>query len=178
MSWLGIVFSHPDLAVTLSIAAKTLVVYLLLVFALRLLGTRELGELTSYDFVFVVVIANAVQNALVGGDNTLVGGLVSAATLLLANFAFTSLVGHVPGLQHRLVGEPILLFSNGQLHQQGMRRSGLTVDELMTALREHGLAKLDDVKLAVLEVDGTISVVPKSATILRTRHRFRGLRAS
>ena len=178
VSWLAIVFSHPSLTVALGIAAKTVIVYLLLVLALRLLGTRELGELTSYDFVFVVVIANAVQNALVGGDNTLVGGLVSAAALLATNFAFTTLVGRVPGLKHRLVGEPILLFSDGQLHEEGMRRSGLTVDDLLIALREHGLGKLQDVKMAVLEVDGTISIVPQDATVLRTRHRFRGLRAS
>jgi len=177
MSWLPAILSYPAPAVMLGIAVKTLVVYLLLVVALRLLGTRELGELTSYDFVFVVVIANAVQNALVGGDNTLIGGLISAATLIATNFALTALIRRVPALQSRLVGEPILLYGDGQLHQEGMRRSGLTIDELMTALREHGLSTLAEVSFAVLEVDGSISVVPKDSPVLRTRRRFRGLRA-
>ena len=178
MSWLSAVFSYPEPAVMLAIAAKTMVVYLLLVLALRLLGTRELGELTSYDFVFVVVIANAVQNALVGGDNTLAGGLISAGTLILTNVAFSALLRRVPALRANVVGEPILLYADGQLHQAGMRRSGLSIDELMTALREHSLSTLQQVSMAVLEVDGTISVVPKDARVLRTRRRFRGLRAS
>ena len=178
MALLSSVFSYPAPDAMLGIVAKTLIVYLLLVLAMRLLGTRELGELNSYDFVFVVVIANAVQNALVGGDNTLAGGLISAATLIVTNAAVTALVRRVPALQARIVGEPILLYGDGQLHQEGMRRSGLSVDELMAALREHGLSKLEQVSFAVLEVDGSVSVVPKDAPVLRTRRRFRGLRAS
>src|SRR5579884_3875245 len=86
--WFTEVFSHPDLAGTLVIAGKTTVIYVFVIVGLRLLGTRELGQMTIYDFVLVVVIANAVQNALVGGDTTLVGGLVAALTLLILNRIF------------------------------------------------------------------------------------------
>ncbi len=176
--WLGEVFSHPDLPGVLGIVAKTTVIYVFVLVGLRLLGARELGQMTTYDFVLVVVLANAVQNALVGGDDTLVGGLVSALTLLLLNRLFTWLLTRYPWLEQQMVGEPVVLVTAGQPRWDRMQREGVTRDELLASLREHGVADLDDVRLAVLEVDGTISVVPKEATVHRTRRRARGLRAS
>jgi uncharacterized membrane protein YcaP (DUF421 family) len=176
--WLGEVFSYPDPATALSIAAKTLLLYVFVVAGLRIVGTRELGQMSTYDFVLIVVIANAIQNALVGGDNTLAGGLISALTLLLANRLITWLLTHFDWLEHRLIGEPILLVSEGRLQWQPMRREGVTRDELMAGLREHGIASPDEVRMAVLEVDGTISVVPKEATVHRSRHRIRGLKTT
>ncbi len=175
--WLSMVFSHPGLAGCAVIAAKTAVIYLFIIAGLRLLGNRELGEMSAYDFVLVVVIANSVQNALVGGDNSLVGGLVSAFTLLLMNHALTSALNRFPSLHKALVGEPVVLITDGRPRWERMRREGVDRDELMAALREHGVAGVDGVRLAVLEVDGTISVVPREGTIHRTRRRFRGLRA-
>ena len=172
--WLAEVFSHPDVPGMLAIAAKTALIYVLVIVGIRLLGTRELGEMTAYDFVLVVVIGNAVQNALVGGDDTLVGGLVSALTLLIVNRAFTWLLTHVPELERRMVGEPVVLLTDGQIRWNCMRREGVDRDELLAALREHGVAELEDVRLAVLEVDGSISVVPREATVHRTRRSFRG----
>src|SRR5205823_2154092 len=136
--------------------------YLAVVAAMRLLGTRELGRMNAYDFVLVVVIANAVQNALVGGDTTLVGGLVSALTLLAVNLLFTWLLDHFPGLEKHLIGEPVVLVSGGRVQWERLRREGITRDELMAALREHGVAGLDGVRLAVLEVSGAVGVVPKN----------------
>jgi uncharacterized membrane protein YcaP (DUF421 family) len=167
--WLAEVFSSPDWLTLLGIAGKTAVIYLCVILGMRLLGTRELGRLNAYDFVLVVVIANAVQNGLVGGDTTLVGGLVSAGTLLLTNRLITALLDHFPGLQARLVGEPTVLVSDGQPQRERMRRQGVTHDELMAALREHGLTRLEDVRLAVLEVDGDISVVPRASPVHRSR---------
>src|SRR5581483_36992 len=105
--WLATVFSTPDVPTILSIAAKTAVIYFLVLSGLRLLGNRQLGQMTTYDFVLIVVIANAVQNALVGGDDTLVGGLVSALTLLIANRLLTEAVDRFPALQRHVVGEPV-----------------------------------------------------------------------
>jgi uncharacterized membrane protein YcaP (DUF421 family) len=176
--WFTEVFSHPDLAGTLVIAGKTTVIYVFVIVGLRLLGTRELGQMTIYDFVLVVVIANAVQNALVGGDTTLVGGLVAALTLLILNRIFTELLTHFRWLEHRMIGEPVVLVSSGRPQWDRMRREGVTRDEVMAALREHGIARMEDVRMAVLEVDGDISVVPKEAPVHRTRRRFRGLKVS
>jgi uncharacterized membrane protein YcaP (DUF421 family) len=175
--WLTELFSCPDWRTALGIAGKTAVIYVLVVVGMRLLGTRELGRLNAYDIVLVVV-ANAVQNALVGGDNTLGGGLVSALTLLLMNWLVTWLLDRVPWLERHVVGEPVVLVSDGQAQGERMRREGVTRDELMAALREHGVTTLGEVRLAVLEVDGDISVVPRDSAVHRSRRRFRRVKTS
>ena len=178
ISFLLQVFSYPDLFGVLSIMGKTTVIYVFVVAGMRILGTRELGELATHDFVLIVVISNAVQNALVGGDDTLVGGLTSALTLLLLNRAFTWAIDRFPWLEHKMVGEPVVLVDSGHVIWEHMRREGVDRDELMAALREHGVADLEDVRLAILEVDGEVSVVPVEATVHRARRNFRGLRTT
>ncbi|SRR5579885_2649478 len=178
VTWLAAVFSHPDLLGALVIAGKTAVIYLFLLAGLRLLGKRELGQMTVYDLVLIVVLANSVQNAMVGSDNTLVGGIVAACTLLALNRFFTWLLMLNPKFEHIAIGEPVLLVRNGQILGSNVRKEGITRELIMAALREHGIANLEDVQMAVLEVDGTISVVPIRATVYRTRHHFRALRIS
>lgn len=177
-TWLSEVFNSPDLLGILGIAAKTAAVYAFIIIGLRLLGTRELGQLSTYDFVLIVVIANAVQNAMVGGNQTLVGGLVSALTLMIMNGLMSWLLDHFPWLQHTMVGEPVVLVSDGLPRWDKMRKEGVTREELVAGLHEHGVASLDDVRLAVLEVDGSISVVPQQARVHRSRRRVRGLRTT
>src|ERR1700687_2114502 len=173
--WLADVFSHPDPIGLLIIAGKSAVIYVFLVVGLRLLGRRELGQMTIYDLVLIVVLANSVQNAMVGDDTTLFGGLVAASTLLTINWLFTFLLTRFPGLNRDLVGQPLLIVSEGKFIEEPMRREGVTHDQVMAALREHGLSKLEDARMCVLEVDGTISVVPKEATVHRSRRHFRAL---
>ena len=175
--WLLEVFSYPSLSTTIGIVAKTTAIYLFVVIGIRLLGTRELGEMTIYDFVLVVVISNAVQNALVGGDTTLFGGIVSALTMLLINRIFTIFMTRSTWFEKAMVGEPVVLVNDGRIQWERMRREGVDKDTLMAGLREHGVIDLPDVRLAVLEVDGTISVVPAGSTIHRTRRPLRGVRA-
>jgi uncharacterized membrane protein YcaP (DUF421 family) len=174
--WLSEVFSHPDLVGTLVIAAKTAVIYLFLVAGLRLLGKRELGQMTIYDLVLIIVLANSVQNAMVGSDTTLLGGLVAALTILVLNRLFALLIVRYPSLAHQMVGEPVVIVNNGQLLLAPMKREGVTPELVMAALREHGLSKPEDAHMCVLEVDGSISVVPKDATVHRTRRHVRALR--
>src|SRR5436309_3330491 len=119
--WLADVFSYPDWLTLLGIVGRTAVIYVFVVVAMRLLGTRELGRLNAYDFVLVVVIANSVQNALVGGDNSLAGGLVSALTLLLMNLLFTWLLNRFPALEKHVSGEPVVLVSDGQPRRDQMK---------------------------------------------------------
>jgi uncharacterized membrane protein YcaP (DUF421 family) len=176
--WLADVFSCPPGLKLLSIVGRTIIIYLFVIVAMRLLGTRPLGRMSAYDFILVVVLSNAVQNALVAGDDSLPGGLVSASTLLLLNLAYTWLLNRFPKLEKHMVGEPVVLLSGGQVRWDCLQREGVTRDELMSALREHGITGVDDVRLAVLEVDGTISVVPVSGGVHRTRRRFRGTRPS
>src|SRR5947209_12032965 len=123
--WLGEVFSSPDGLTLLAIVGRSAFIYVVVVAAIRLLGTRELGRLNAYDFVLVVVVANSVQNALVGGDNTLVGGLVSALTLLVLNRTFTELLNRFPWLEKHVVGEPVVLISDGQAQWDRMQHEGV-----------------------------------------------------
>lgn len=174
--WLADVFSHPDLRGALLIAGKTTIIYFFLVAGLRLLGKRELGQMNIYDLVLIIVLANAVQNSMVGNDNSLIGGIVAAVTLLIWNRLFTLVLARSPKLERVMVGEPSLILNDGQLIEDRMRREGVTREQVMAALREHGLDQLDQAHMCVLEVDGSISVVPKEATVHKTRRHFKALR--
>ena len=175
-SYAHLVLSHPDWQGAGAIAAKTTVIYVFLVLGLRLFGKRALGEMNIYDLVLVIVLANAVQNAMVGNDTTLAGGLVAAVTLLVLNWLTTTLVARSPRLEQFMVGGPVVLVNGGRLVTANLRREGISQDQLMEALREHEIEDLDRVRLAVLEADGTISVVPTASRVFRTRHHYRGVR--
>lgn len=176
--WFGLIFSHPDLPGALAIAAKTSLIYLFLIVGLRLLGKRELGQMSVYDLVLIVVISNSVQNAMVGSDNSLVGGLVAALVLLLINRLLTWLMVRNSHLAGWIEGDPVLIVRDGQVLEQPMLKAGVTRDNVLAAMREHGINDLDDVQMAVLEPDGIISIVPKQSTIHRSQRHFRGLRVS
>src|SRR2546422_9435087 len=109
MGWSYHLFAHPHPPDLLIVAAKTTVVYIFLIAGLRLLGKRELGQMNIYDLVLIIVLANAVQNAMVGDDTTLAGGLVAAGTLLFCNRLVTFGLGRPPNLEHLLAGEPPLM---------------------------------------------------------------------
>ena len=175
-SYVHLVLSHPSWRGVAVIAGKTAVIYLFLVVGLRLLGKRALGQMNIYDLVLVVVLANAVQNAMVGDDTTLAGGLVAAVTLLVLNRAVTSVLARSERFERLLVGQPVVLVDHGQLVAEHLRREGVTQEQVMEALREHEIDDLRQARLAVLEADGTISVVPNESTVHRTRRHYRGLR--
>jgi uncharacterized membrane protein YcaP (DUF421 family) len=163
-----------DLLRLVAIVLRTSVVYFVLLIGLRLAGKRELGQMNVFDLLVVLIISNAVQNAMIGSDVSLTGGLLAAITLLTINH-IVSLVGRrVPRIGRELVGTPTLLVHDGEFITQNLDREDISPDEVMQALREHGVEDLDVVQLAVLEVDGTISVVPSDAPSSRTRRRLRG----
>lgn len=143
----------------LSIVFSSLVVYLFIVVAIRLAGKTEIAQLSVADLVFVMLLSNAVQNAMVGPDTSLTGGLVAAATLFLVNAAFKEGLYRLPWFGRVMQGESMMLIYQGKVNARNMRRARLTQSELMEALREHGVAEISDVNLAVLEVDGNISVL-------------------
>jgi uncharacterized membrane protein YcaP (DUF421 family) len=173
---LASVFDHPTLDGAAVIAGKTAAVYVALVVGLRLFGKRQLGQLSLYDLVLIIILGNAVQNAMINSDNTLGGGLVAAAVLLTMNWALNRLLLRSRRAERLLVGGPILIVHDGQPLRDRMAREGITDDELGAALREHGIDDVRDVHLAVLEADGTVSVVPRASRVLKTRRHYRGLR--
>ena len=158
----------------LAIALRTGSVYVFLLVVLRLAGKRELGQLRLFDLVVILTLSNAVQNAMVGPDTSLTGGLIAAATLVLLDWGAGRSSLRVGWLGVLLAGTPTLLVYDGQVIGEHMRREGVTEDELLMALREHGFVSPNDVQLAVLEVDGTISVIPRDAPVQRSRRRVRG----
>ena len=176
--WLAAVFSHPDLSGMIVIAVKAAFIYLFLIFGLRLLGKRELGQMAVYDLVLIIVIANAVQNAMLGNDNSLVGGLIAALTILLINRLFTWFLVRRPHFKNFLLGTPVLIVRDGKMLKNPMDKAGITREHVLAAMREHGISDLEKVQIAVLEVDGEISIVSEDSQIHRTHHRIKGLRIS
>jgi len=156
----------------LELVVRGVVVYTALLVALRVFGKREVGQFTLYDLVFVLLVANALQPAMTGPDTSLVGGLVLIATLVMAN-ALVNMLDRVPVIHRLFTPEPSVIIRDGGYVKREMDREGVTEDEIEMAIREHGLSGSKDVKLAVLESDGTISVVPKTPIAQKSRHRVR-----
>ncbi|MBI2764956.1 MAG: DUF421 domain-containing protein [Chloroflexi bacterium] len=132
--------------------------------------------MAPFDLVLILLIANAVQNAMVGPDTSLVGGLLAAAVLLAVNFGIARINESVPIFRRAVEGSPAVLVSGGQLIERAMRREGVDLLELEQAMREHGIKSIEECELCVLEVDGSLSVVPKSQGTIKTRRRFRQTR--
>jgi len=143
----------------LEIILRTTVIYVLVLFGIRLTGKREVGQMTPFDLTLLLLLSNSVQNAMTGPDTSLVGGIAAALILLLLNF----LLAEVSGLNRRfrrfIQGSPTLLIHNGELVTAHCAKEHVSPDEVQRALREHGVSTVKDVALAVLEVDGSISVL-------------------
>jgi uncharacterized membrane protein YcaP (DUF421 family) len=162
----------------LDVALRTSIVYLALLVGLRLTGTRQLGQMSTFDLVLLLIIANAVQNAMVGPDTSLAGGLVAAGVLIGWHRVIDWWRVRSRGVSKLLAGEGIMLIHDGKILQEHALRAGITHDELRQALREHGVAHIQDVMLAVLEADGAISVVRHDDIKAgdRPHHRIRAIR--
>jgi uncharacterized membrane protein YcaP (DUF421 family) len=156
---------------------RTAIVYLVVLALLRVAGKRELGQMSVIDLVVILVIANAVQNSLNGGDQSLIGGLLSAATLVGVNVFFDRFGRRVPFLSRLVRDEPTLLMQNGKLIERNLEREDIEKDEVEMSAREHGLPDLSAVDTAVLETDGSISIIPKEGgKVHRGRRHVRQFR--
>ncbi len=156
-----------------SIVARTVIVYVALLVGLRLAGKREIGQMTPFDLVVILLIANAVQNAMVGPDTSVTGGLIAAGVLIAGNYGVAQGRERLPWLRRAVEGTPTLLINDGKLVREHLRREGLDEDDVLMAIREHGVTDVKDVRMAVLETDGSISIVPADATTTRTRRHAR-----
>ncbi len=145
---------------------RPVIVYLFLLIAFRLAGKRELGQMTPFDLIVLLTISNVLQNAMIGNDNSLGGGIIGALTLFILNGALARATFRFPRLARVLEGEPTTLIQNGVIVEPNLRREVMTVEELQRALRKHGL-EWDDVPRvqdALLELDGTVTVHLKEGT--------------
>jgi uncharacterized membrane protein YcaP (DUF421 family) len=165
---------HTLILPTMSIADKllrTVIVYLFLLGGLRLAGKRELSQLNAFDLVVLLLLSNTVQNAIIGPDNTLTGGLIGATALLIINWIVVRFLYSHPGLNKIVEGESDRLISGGQILHENLKRETITLAELELAARKEGFANLDDVQSCRLEVGGALTFVAKHPTETEERHQ-------
>jgi uncharacterized membrane protein YcaP (DUF421 family) len=145
--------------------------------AIKLFGKKELSQLSVVDLVFILLISNAVQNAMVGSNTSLAGGIVAASTLFIINYVLKKLILRFKPIERLIEGEPIMLIYEGEIQQSNVEKAGFTIQELNAAVREHGVDTIENVNLAMLEVDGNISVLSEnyqSKTRKRRVHKILG----
>jgi uncharacterized membrane protein YcaP (DUF421 family) len=140
---------------------RGIIIYAFLLILLRLTGKRQVGQMAPFDLVLLLVLSNAVQNAMNGGDNSIIGGMISAVTLVGLNWVLGLLTYKSKTIETLVEGRPDVLIHNGKLFQKTLESAKLTRHEVMTALREAGCATVEDVHAAFLENDGSISVIPR-----------------
>jgi len=141
---------------------RPFIVYLFLLLAFRLAGKRELGAMSSFDLVVLLTISNVLQNAMIGSDNSLGGGILGAVAMLSANGLLARLMLRSPKLERALLGEPTPLIEDGRILRDNMRREVMTVAELERAIRKHDLDPATDlvvIRRALLEQDGSVSIM-------------------
>jgi uncharacterized membrane protein YcaP (DUF421 family) len=140
---------------------RALVVYVFLVLALRLFGRRELGQFTAFDLVVLLSLSNMLQNAMIGNDSSLLGGLVGATVLLTANLGLAYAVFRNRSFQRFVTGEPRILIRDGVVQKEALTAQWLTEQDLLAAVHNQGLEDFSGVYLAISEPNGTISVIPR-----------------
>jgi uncharacterized membrane protein YcaP (DUF421 family) len=150
---------------------RAILIYISLMVGLRLAGKRELAQLNPFDLIILLLLSNTVQNAIIGDDNTVTGGLVGAATLFIINYIFVRVSFHSPRLQRFLGGEPDVLMRHGHIIHHNLEREMITREELTAAAHRQGLSSLSEVEKCVLEPTGTLSFTQRKPTDDDTRHQ-------
>lgn len=145
---------------------RPIIVYAFLLIAFRVAGKRELGQMTPFDLIILLTISNVLQNAMIGSDNSLGGGLIGGLTLFVVNGVLSRLVYRFPRLAEWLSGGPTVLIENGRIVEPNMRREVMTLEELQRSLRHHNLGWEDvtQIRRALLELDGTVTIQLKGTT--------------
>jgi len=149
---------------------RPVAVYFFLVIGLRLAGKRELAQLNPFDLVVLLTLSNTVQNAIIGDDNSVTGGIIGAATLLVVNYLVVRFLYRHEKLDRIVEGESCVLIENGKVLENQMTSEVLTLEELEAAAHKQGLGGLNEVERAVLEPSGTITFVAKKPAPEETRH--------
>jgi uncharacterized membrane protein YcaP (DUF421 family) len=141
--------------------ARGLIVYFFLILILRSTGKRQIGQMSPFDLVLLMVLSNAVQNSMNGGDNSVTSGIILAVTLVCANWTVGKLTSSSRIMEELIEGDPLILFHNGKVYEKALQDAQVTRQELLAAVHKAGYADLDAIRAAILENDGTISVIPK-----------------
>jgi uncharacterized membrane protein YcaP (DUF421 family) len=149
---------------------RPILVYIFLIVGLRLAGKRELAQLNPFDLVVLLTLSNTVQNAIIGNDNSVSGGVIGATTLLAVNYFVVRFLYNHEKLDHLIEGDCDVLIADGKIRHDRLKKELMTVAQLETAAHRQGFASLADIDKAVLEVGGSISFFPKSPVPEVARH--------
>lgn len=160
---------YPDIPLLAKIL-RPIIVYLFLIIGMRLAGKRQLAQLNPFDLIVLLTLSNTVQNAIIGSDNSVTGGLVGAATLLAVNYIVVRFLYSHQKLERIIEGKPIELLTNGKLHRNRLHHELITRVELEAAARRQGFGSLDEVEKAVLDPGGTISFCGRAPAADEVRH--------
>jgi uncharacterized membrane protein YcaP (DUF421 family) len=155
----------------LDIVIRSAAVYLFMVVALRVFGKKELSQLNTADVILILLISNSVQNAMVGNNTTLWGGLAAATILFAINFILKKLMFKYKPFNNFMIEKPEILIHNGNLDFKILSKLNISSDELKEAMREHGIEHFTDVKLAMLEIDGNISIISGDKNLKQTHYK-------
>ena len=150
---------------------RTFIVYTFLLVGLRLAGKREMGQLNPFDFVVLLLLSNTVQNAIIGNDNSLLGGVIGATALLLTNWFVVRFLFSHPAVDRLVEGDPEVLIRNGKIRPDRLKHELITPEELEAAARRQGLEGLHKVETCRLEVGGALTFIAKKPTEDDARHK-------
>lgn len=153
------------------IVIRCVSVYIFMVIALRIFGKKELSQLNTADVILILLISNSVQNAMVGSNVSLLGGITAAVALFIINFLFKKIMMNSNFIKNLVQDKPEILVHDGKIEFKTLARLGISSDELEEAMREHGVEHYKDVKLAMFEIDGNISVISGNENLRRTHHK-------
>ncbi|MFZ7145252.1 MAG: DUF421 domain-containing protein [Bacteroidota bacterium] len=143
----------------LEIAGRSVAVYVVIILGIKIFGKKELSQLSVIDLVFILLISNSVQNAMVGSNTSLLGGITAAGALFIVNYILKQFLFREKNLSRWIQGSPVILIHEGKIVEEHLKQERITHDELDAAVREHGVRSVDEVNLAILEVDGSISIL-------------------
>ena len=138
---------------------RPIIVYLFILLMFRFLGKRQVGQMTPFDLVVLMMLSNVLQNAMIGPDNSVTGGLIGGLAVLIANWGITRLTASSRFLERTIEGVPTLLVLHGHVIDAALRREGLSREDLLATLRSQGVFDIEEVRAAVLETSGKLSVM-------------------
>jgi len=153
------------------IIVRSICVYFFMVIALRIFGKKELSQLNASDIVLILLISNAVQNAMVGSDVSLEGGMLAAFSLFIVNYIFKKVMLRSKFIKDLIQEKPEILIHDGIIDFKVLSKLDITSDELDEVIREHGVENFKKVKLAMLEINGSISVISGDQNLIQTKHK-------
>lgn len=155
----------------LEIILRSAAVYFFMIIAIRVFGKKKLSQLNTADIILILLISNAVQNAMVGSNSSLEGGLVAALVLFVINFILKKLMYNFESVTNFIQDKPIILIHEGTIDFKALAKLEISSNEINEVIREHGVENTNDVKLAMLEVDGNISIISGDKNLTQTHHK-------